>query len=84
MDAPTSTEPATALPPPHRALKPPPPAFAEVFVRTGWRGIEAAFGSRTGCNRRWIDECGGEDLLQKRRAYRDRLRDLRRARAASC
>lgn len=62
--------------------KPAPPAFAEVFTRVGWRGVEAAYGSRTGCNRRWIDDCGGDDLFAARRDYLQRLRDLRRARAA--
>ncbi|MBT2133959.1 hypothetical protein KK137_06395 [Croceibacterium sp. LX-88] len=57
--------------------KPAPPAFAEVFIRVGWRGVEEAYGSRTGCNRRWIDDCGGETLFALRREYRQRLRQLR-------
>jgi hypothetical protein len=75
----TQTLPATA---PYRPQKPPPPAFAEVFIRTGWRGIEEAYGSRTGCNRRWIAQLGDHDLLRARRDYRVRLRDIKRARAA--
>ena len=57
-------------PPSHKA---PPPAFAETFVRHGWRGVEAAFGSRTSCNVRWIAQCGGDALKQARLAYRLRL-----------
>jgi hypothetical protein len=59
--------------------KPAPTGFAETFVRWGWRGVETAFGARTPCNRRWIGECGGEELLATRRAYRARLRELRSA-----
>lgn len=59
--------------------KPPPPGFAEMFVRWGWRGVETAFGSRTACNKRWIAECGGTDLLNQRREYRERLRQVRMA-----
>lgn len=50
-------------------LKPPPPGFAEVFTRWGWRGVEIAYGSRTTCNRRWIEELGGEDLKRRRAEY---------------
>ena len=57
--------------------KPPPAGFAETFVRWGWRGIETVFGSRTGCNKRWIAECGGEQLLSERRQYRRHLRQVR-------
>jgi hypothetical protein len=59
--------------------KPPPTGFAETFIRWGWRGVETAFGARTPCNRRWISECGGDDLIASRRAYREQLRTLRSA-----
>lgn len=62
--------------------KPPPPAFAEVFIRWGWRGVEIVFGSRTECNKRWVAECGGCLLIERRREYRSRLRGLRGDRAA--
>lgn len=59
--------------------KPVPPGFAEMFIRWGWRGVETAFGSRTECNKRWIEECGGEELVSQRRAYRERLRRMKAA-----
>lgn len=62
--------------------KPPPPGFAEVFIRFGWRGVETCFGSRTNCNKRWVAECGGVALIQRRREYRSRLREIRHDRAA--
>ena len=62
--------------------KPPPPGFAEVFIRWGWRGIETAFGSRTECNKRWVAQCGGDELKAQRRAYQVRLMEVKHARAA--
>lgn len=64
--------------------KPAPPAFAEIFIRTGWRGVEAAYGARTDCNKRWLAECGGEDLVRRRRDYRIRLREVRNQRPRPC
>ncbi|MBB3928837.1 hypothetical protein GGR43_004582 [Sphingobium jiangsuense] len=49
--------------------KPCPPGFAEVFIVGGWRGVETVFGSRTSCNKRWVEECGGSDLKAQRQAY---------------
>jgi hypothetical protein len=60
-------------------IKPPPPAFAETFVRHGWRGIETAFGARNQVHRRWIDECGGDALFAARQEYRRNLSRLRAA-----
>lgn len=57
--------------------KPAPPGFAETFIRWGWRGVETVFGSRTGCNKRWVQECGGCLLVAERRLYRQRLRQVR-------
>lgn len=57
--------------------KPPPEGFAEMFIRWGWRGIETAYGARTSCNKRWVGECGGVQLLAERRQYRQRLREVR-------
>lgn len=57
--------------------KPPPPGFAETFVRWGWRGVETTFGARTSCNKRWLHECGGCALIAERREYRQRLRQVR-------
>lgn len=60
-----------------RQPKPPPPGFAESFIRWGWRGVETIFGSRTACNVRWVEECGGEDLKGRRLMYRAKLREMR-------
>jgi hypothetical protein len=57
--------------------KPPPPGFAETFVRWGWRGVETVFGARTSCNKRWLAQCGGCSLIAERREYRQRLRAMR-------
>ncbi|AIT81616.1 hypothetical protein [Novosphingobium pentaromativorans] len=57
--------------------KPPPAGFPEVFIRWGWRGVETVFGSRTDCNKRWVQECGGCDLIKRRREYRLRLREVK-------
>lgn len=52
----------------HRQLIPPvPPNFAKVFIDDGWRGVERHYGARTALLLKWIEECGGEDLHQKRR-----------------
>lgn len=59
--------------------KPAPDGFAESFVRHGWRGVETIYGSRTSCNKRWVQDCGGCSLIAERRAYRQRLRQLRAA-----
>lgn len=58
-------------------LKPAPPAFPETFIRHGWRGIETAFGARNIVHRRWIEDCGGEDLFSARLAYRRNVARLR-------
>lgn len=62
--------------------KPAPPGFAEVFIRWGWRGVETTYGARTECNKRWVQECGGCELIQRRREYRIRLREVKHDRAA--
>lgn len=54
-----------------------PDGFAETFVRWGWRGVETVFGARTSCNKRWVQECGGCELISERRDYRQRLRQVR-------
>jgi hypothetical protein len=59
--------------------KPCPDGFAETFIVAGWRGVEAAFGARTDCNKRWIAECGGDALKAARSRYRRELEALRRA-----
>jgi len=51
-------------------IRPLPSDFAEVFIREGWRGVEAAYGARTAVNKRWLREAGGEDLKRRRMEYR--------------
>lgn len=75
----------TASPPPRypstgprpRLRKACPPAFAETFVRWGWRGVERAFGARNDINKRWVSYCGGEELKRARLEYLARLKALR-------
>lgn len=63
---------------PWRDPKPMPDGFVETFIRFGWRGVELFFGSRTSCNKRWVEQAGGADLIERRRQYRERVRHLRR------
>lgn len=58
-----------------------PPAFAETFVRWGWRGVERAFGARTDINKRWLTHCGGEELRQARLRYLAQMSALRAEKA---
>ena len=60
-----------------RTLKPMPVDFEEVFIRTGWRGIEEAYGARTGVNKRWVREAGEDELKRKRKSFLNRLRNVR-------
>jgi hypothetical protein len=60
-------------------VRPCPPTFADVFIRGGWRAVESAFGAHTTCNRRWLAECGGDELLRRRRTHVVQVRKLRRA-----
>lgn len=76
---------SAASPPPKYPLTGPrphlqkacPPAFAETFVRWGWRGVERAFGARSDINKRWVSHCGGEELKRARLGYLARLKTLR-------
>lgn len=60
-----------------RTLKPIPTDFEETFIRSGWRGIELAYGARTPVNKRWVREAGEDDLKRKRRSFLNRLRNVR-------
>lgn len=54
-----------------RSYEPAPPGFRERFILDGWRGIERYYGARTDVMNRWIEECGGIDVLKaERRAHR--------------
>ena len=57
-----------------------------MFIEEGWRGVEMEFGSRTDCNKRWVEECGGDQLKRERKEFlqqrSERLRLSRLARAA--
>lgn len=52
----------------HIAAKPPPKDFVETFIEMGY-DAERYYQCRWPVFRRWIDESGGEELLEKRRAY---------------
>lgn len=51
-----------------RIVPPPPPDFADEFVRGGWRRIERLYNCRTDLALKWIELCGGDDLIARRRA----------------
>jgi len=50
-------------------VRPCPADFPDVFIREGWRGVELEFGARTAVNKRWLHECGGEALRQRRAEF---------------
>lgn len=49
-----------------------PPDFLAVFNAKGWRAAEHLFGARTSVTRRWIELCGGKDMLIERKRERKR------------
>ena len=51
-----------------RTPQPPPPEFANEFLAGGWRRVERLYGARTDVLRKWIEQCGGDDLFARRRA----------------
>jgi hypothetical protein len=51
-----------------KILPPPPPEFAENFIKGGWRLVERLYGARTDLLLKWIELSGGEDLHARRRA----------------
>jgi hypothetical protein len=55
--------------PPPRPIPACPPAFAETFVRGGWREVERQYGARTDLLLKWIEMSGGEDLYARRREH---------------
>ena len=48
--------------------KPPPPDFREMFLEHGYE-LNWIYTSRWPVFRRWIDECGGEELLAARKEW---------------
>lgn len=52
----------------HYAAKPPPPDFRETFIEIGY-DAERWYQCRWPVFRRWLDECGGPELLAARREY---------------
>lgn len=44
---------------------PPPPNFADVFVRSGWRGVRREFGTPVERNRAWLAQCGPDVRLRR-------------------
>lgn len=51
-----------------RIVPPCPPEFAEEFVRGGWRRVERLYNCRTSLLLKWIEQSGGNALLERRRA----------------
>lgn len=52
----------------HHLAKPPPPDFREMFLEHGYE-LNWIYTSRWPVFRRWIDECGGEELLAARKEW---------------
>ena len=68
-----------------RPYRPCPRDFRAVFLEIGWDGIEDHYRTNWRIIRRWIEECGGEELRAARRAVsggtpRPNLRSENRAR----
>lgn len=66
-----------------RPYRPCPRDFREVYLEMGWDGIEDHYHASWRCIRRWIDECGGEELREARRLVsggtaRPKLRSINR------
>ncbi|WP_156439123.1 MULTISPECIES: hypothetical protein [Sphingomonadales] len=47
-----------------------PQDFLATFQSEGWRACEHLFGARTSVTRRWIEQCGGKELLKQRKRGR--------------
>lgn len=52
----------------HHLAKPPPPDFREMFLEHGYE-LNWIYTCRWPVFRRWIDECGGEELLAARKEW---------------
>lgn len=46
-----------------------PDDFPEVFVREGWEGAPAHYGTRGDKIARWLEQAGREELKKRRRNY---------------
>ena len=56
-----------------KPYRPAPPDFREVYLQIGWdRKIEEHYRAGWQTIRRWIDECGGEELREARAAISGR------------
>lgn len=51
-----------------RPYRPCPADFRDRFLEMGWDGIEDHYGTNWRIIRRWIEECGGDELRAARRA----------------
>lgn len=73
-----SRKPDTGLVKPYR---PAPPDFREVYLRLGQdRAIEEHYRTNWRCIRRWIEECGGDELRAERaRRTGSKLKPARRS-----
>ena len=59
-----------------RPIPPPPPEFAEEYVRGGWRRVERLYNARTSLVLKWIALSGGDELERRRKEH---MRITRRA-----
>lgn len=51
-----------------RPYRPAPHDFRETYLAIGWDGIEDHYRTNSRCIRRWIEECGGDELRAARAA----------------
>jgi hypothetical protein len=59
-------------------IRPCPPDFVETYLRIGWDGIEDHYRAHKHTIKRWVQECGGDELKALRR---EAVRETRRSRA---
>lgn len=50
-----------------RPYRPCPPDFRERFLEMGWDGIDEHYRTNWRVIRRWVEECGGDELRAERR-----------------
>lgn len=48
-------------------IRPCPPDFVDVYLQIGWDGIEDHFRAHKHTIKRWVQECGGDELKARRR-----------------
>lgn len=51
-----------------KQCRPCPPDFREIYIRYGWAAVEY-YATSWRAVARWIDECGGEELIAERKEF---------------